>query len=305
MARRKGPGIRVKLHLEDVTSATSRSNGKSRGSISVEQKFDRWWNTVLDDVSVTVGNDVENEARQKLIGRIEKSVDHLVRNRLGPYIARFMSGAKNRPALGLTLTPQQYFNTGYTGNLSGIFGSVKFVNQGNSQALSTSGAKNTLSSLGVNWDPLRPSTLAHKRTLGQSSFFKKSGTLREYFASGAGDFVDHFTGTQVSFRKVQRYSKSGRNINRSKSVRARLLIGTLSVRIFPMLDTSIRSTLASGTWPGQRGQVEKLVDPTQQYKLTNPRGAYRPLLGPLLMWWYQVIIPLHLARSLNFKKGGK
>lgn len=164
----------------------------------------------------------------------------------------------------------------------------------------------------VSWNALTARTLANKRSratrLGPrgspDQFFVDSGQLRSLLITYLGPAFAALVDPAIVFKRVENDDGPTDKVNvtlitmAKNSGFAKKGVGREN---FPFLNTGQMGNKASSsneTMMVQYLQAAGANDPNLGAKLTNPRGAQRPFLQPVLAFWLTNRLPIVLERSL-------
>lgn len=145
----------------------------------------------------------------------------------------------------------------------------------------------------------------HKRAHA-NQFFQFSGRLRAYFKNQGVSIVDSRLGG-VQVNTIPKYVGDQLSTFPDAELGSRntyeVLVGALTVRIFPSVAPSMLPGLASGRWMDTLADAgfERSVfsDLATEDKLANKDNPYRPLVAPAVQFWILTRIPQAIFRRLR------
>lgn len=181
----------------------------------------------------------------------------------------------------------------------------------------------------VSWDDLSNSHIHRKAKHHPESvnqMFRYSGRLAKYFSSanvGRNFVTGKLGGVEVKINRAyfhknnltqvnpllaetftrDRISKSSANKRAGRTI-ANLLLGSVTVEIFPRLATSLLPMLSSNRWSDSGdGDLERALFPGKSSsmgaKLVNKSNPYRPLLTPVIQYWIALQMPDTILRRVR------
>lgn len=139
------------------------------------------------------------------------------------------------------------------------------------------------------------------------TFFVLRGGLKGYFNRYGHDLLHRrmggvtvnldLSGLEQGGDRILKVFETGGDNGDQKSV-----IGRLSVNIFPGVSSALLPALTANTWTaGTTAHLEASLfeDRKVLYKLTNPKGTYRPLFLPILQFFILSRIPARVRAVVN------
>lgn len=141
------------------------------------------------------------------------------------------------------------------------------------------------------------------KTGNRYRFFRNKNTMRNYFKGRSANIIQgRFGGVQVSIDQ----SEVKRRRNATASILpedvSRIVLGSISVNIFPRLTPALAPMLSTRQWTSTNGgklEASIFSGTRTAAKLLNRRNSHRPLVTPVVQFFILVRIPNAIRRNLQ------
>lgn len=259
-------------------------NGRDLGTPTRAQLQNGIRNLLLDGVKAEVA-EVTRPRLKKLTSRVQR-VALTEAHRMLTVVDEVISASARK-----ALSPAMMMNSALRSKLSGMPQDIQ------SRAFGR-----------VDWVPLTERYRRRKvRKFPKSTgFFSASGRMRGYFNRFGKSIIE----TRLGGIRVTVNDKISTKVDRGRvtfDMTSRVnpmkdLIGGIDVNMFPNMNTSLMPMLSANKWSTNlswEADYHLFRGTAQRYKLTNPKGSYRPLFLPILQFFILVNLPTVIISEIE------
>ena len=276
-----------------VTLSLSSERFNQTGSTQDMRLITGWKSLIIKDATLFTGRQILPGQINRLKKNVEAYVDKKLTTRFEPYVAKFLSGGRKSP-LSRKLEPSKLIS----GSNGLSFGGISFEYEGKAIQGSVNGL--TLKNLVGKYQK-------KARYSKGKQFFHVTGRMSQIFESNSAGIGSKLAGTKINFTSINK-GVEPKLVGRS-SGHPTYNVGEISVQVFRNqggLRDALKSKgipnrgavehLADGAYPGSSLNVGQILGANNNSKALNP--TFRPLLGPLLQYWYYSVVPQLVYASL-------